>query len=180
MAVGGGSTWRHLHRVETGSDERRRGDAMWEGRRWHAHRTRKDRGLERTHTNHWLLHWRNLRTMRYFSCTSQWHSGLRVLSQWYIFTNIILYTSDRQTSLILSCLPVQEEQLLEAQVTLASPPAAVALNGRCGWVPLVGPETSSLQSTLEETKHNSNLDFHIPLKSFVGSHFMPEFVCMMS
>lgn len=70
MAAVGGATWRHLHGVEARSDERRRGDAWGEGRRRHAYGTRKDRRLERTHANHWLLHWRNLRTFTaiYWRC----------------------------------------------------------------------------------------------------------------
>lgn len=62
MAAVGGATWRHLHGIEARSDERRRGDAWGEGRRRHAYGTRKDRRLERAHTNHGLLHLRNLRT----------------------------------------------------------------------------------------------------------------------
>lgn len=53
-------TWRHLHGIEARSDERRRGYAWGEGRRRHAYGTSKYRRLERTHANHWLLHWRNL------------------------------------------------------------------------------------------------------------------------
>lgn len=53
-------TWRQLHGIESRSDERRRRYAWGERRRRHAYRTRKHMRLERTHTDHGLLHWRNL------------------------------------------------------------------------------------------------------------------------
>lgn len=58
----GDATWRHLHGIESRSDERRRGYTWREGRRRHSHRTRKHRGLEGAHSHHGLLHGRNLET----------------------------------------------------------------------------------------------------------------------
>lgn len=58
----GDTTWRHLHWIESRSDERRRGYTWREGRRRHSHRTRKHRGLEGAHSHHGLLHGRNLET----------------------------------------------------------------------------------------------------------------------
>lgn len=106
MAAVGGATWRHLHGVEARSDEWRRGDAWGEGRRRHAYGTRKNRRLERTHTNHWLLHWRNLRAFKGFTVDVKLlyfpvkHMSLvtsndynRRYSEWY-FNNIFFYNSN--------------------------------------------------------------------------------------
>lgn len=63
IAAVGGATWRHLHGVEAGSDEGRRGDAWGEGGRRHAYRTGEDGRLEGAHADHRrLLHRRDLRT----------------------------------------------------------------------------------------------------------------------
>lgn len=56
-----GATWGHLHGVEARPDKRRRGDARSEGRGRHADGAGKNRRLEGAHSNHWLLHRRNLR-----------------------------------------------------------------------------------------------------------------------
>lgn len=84
QAAVGSATWRHLHGIEAGSDERR-GNAWGEGRRWHAYRTRKDWRLERTHTNHWLLHRRNLTTFTGIN----WISQVRMLCSWFPEINVI-------------------------------------------------------------------------------------------
>lgn len=58
--TGGFPTWRHLQGIEGWSDERWRGDSRGKGRLRHAYGTGKDRRLQRTHTDCWLLRLRHL------------------------------------------------------------------------------------------------------------------------
>lgn len=177
MAAVWGATWRHLQGIEARSDERRRGDAWGEGRRRHAYGTRKNRRLERAHTNHGLLHLRNLRTftgiywrsqiIRLFvilprdalekhklsNFIKQNHQSHQVTHQHVILLNEMVpqheFTCNRWT--LCCCLPVQVEQLQQPQLVMpVYPQAAVALNGRCGWAPPGGQESSSLHSILEK------------------------------
>lgn len=53
-------TRRHLQGVEGRSDEWWWGDSRGKGRLRHAYGTGKDRRLQRTHADHWLLHLRHL------------------------------------------------------------------------------------------------------------------------
>lgn len=92
MAAVGGATWRHLHGVVARSDERRRGDAWGEGRWRYAYGARKDRRLERTHTNHWLLHWRDLRKFRGIYCTCQMRKLFVILPSDIVKTRTVAVT----------------------------------------------------------------------------------------
>lgn len=146
-AAVGGATWRHLHGIEAGSDERR-GNAWGEGRRWHAYRTRKDWRLERTHTNHWLLHRRNLTTFTGINWISQvrksYFTEMKVIKLPKIISDQVTHqlaihnlhinitVTDPHINAKSPCLPVREVQLQQPQVMLASPQAAVAQSGRCG------------------------------------------------
>lgn len=96
--------------------------------------------------------WRTGETQELSNFIIQNHQSHQVTHQHVILNEMVpqhQFTSNWWT--LCHCLPVQVEQLKQPQVVMpVYPQAAVALNGRCGWAPQGGQESSSLHSILEK------------------------------